>query len=171
MDGALQDFAPVLTQACDVYSFGSIMLQTLSGKIPYHEVKSGAGVLVAIAQGIHPRRPNDGIMTDNYWKLKQLCWGKASERPSAEEGHRDVTGFHGAMAGSECPAAKSEVNPSALLGGRMLNTQRTRFPSSAEGHLPPVCGPAGEVGEHGASAASEDRGEAPIEPADNHAYA
>ncbi|KZP08462.1 hypothetical protein FIBSPDRAFT_263096 [Athelia psychrophila] len=96
------------------------MLQTLSGKIPYHEVKSGAGVLVAIAQGIHPRRPNDGIMTDNYWELKQLCWGEVSERPSAEEGHRDVTGFHGAMAGSECRESSLIVEAFTIAGHRML---------------------------------------------------
>ncbi|KZP08459.1 kinase-like protein [Athelia psychrophila] len=97
MDGALQGFSPVLTQACDVYSFGNIMLQTLSGKIPYHEIKSDAGVLMAIAQGIHPRRPNDGIMTDDYWNLIQLCWEKASDRPSAEEVRRNVTDFYEAM--------------------------------------------------------------------------
>ncbi|KAF7969054.1 hypothetical protein HWV62_28392 [Athelia sp. TMB] len=90
ISGAFDDFKPVITPACDVFSYGRVMLQTISGKVPYHEVNSDAAVLVAIAQGIHPHRPDNAIMPDHYWQVISKCWEKPESRPSAEEISHEV---------------------------------------------------------------------------------
>ncbi|KAF7975055.1 hypothetical protein HWV62_10553 [Athelia sp. TMB] len=96
---AFDTFKPVIRPACDVFSFGRIMLQTISGKIPYHEVKSDAAVLVAVAQGIHPHRPDNAIMPDHYWRVISRCWEKPDSRPSAEEISHEIHELRDALNG------------------------------------------------------------------------
>ncbi|KAF8840944.1 WD40 repeat-like protein [Paxillus ammoniavirescens] len=72
----------------DVYSFGRIMLQVLTGKIPYHYYISEGKVMSAILQGIIPMRPNPPLVTDRQWKFMQRCWmpiDVGEPRPSADE--------------------------------------------------------------------------------------
>ncbi|KIK81468.1 hypothetical protein PAXRUDRAFT_832835 [Paxillus rubicundulus Ve08.2h10] len=75
----------------DIYSFGSIMLQVLSGNIPYHAVKRDDQVLYAIAKGMKPPQPETPNVTDKDWEFIQQCWSphKENKRPSAT----DVSAF------------------------------------------------------------------------------
>ncbi|KAF8840941.1 kinase-like protein [Paxillus ammoniavirescens] len=72
----------------DVYSFGRIMLQVLTGKVPYHYYTSDGRVLSAILQGIIPMRPNAPLVTDRQWRFMQQCWmpmDAGELRPRADE--------------------------------------------------------------------------------------
>ncbi|KIK90716.1 hypothetical protein PAXRUDRAFT_831453 [Paxillus rubicundulus Ve08.2h10] len=72
----------------DVYSFGRIILQILTGKVPYHYYISDGKVLSAIIQGIIPMRPNPPLVTDRQWRFIQRCWmpiDADESRPHADE--------------------------------------------------------------------------------------
>ncbi|KAF8834509.1 WD40 repeat-like protein [Paxillus ammoniavirescens] len=72
----------------DVYSFGRIILQVLTGKVPYHYYVSEGKVLSAILQGIIPMRPNPPVVTDSQWRFMQRCWmpvDAIESRPRADE--------------------------------------------------------------------------------------
>ncbi|KAF9238959.1 kinase-like protein, partial [Melanogaster broomeanus] len=76
------------TTQSDIYSFGRIMLQVLTGKIPYHYYPVDARVVLAISQGEIPQRPDLAAITDRRWAFIQKCWSTVDEgrsRPSDEE--------------------------------------------------------------------------------------
>ncbi|KAF9219836.1 kinase-like protein [Gyrodon lividus] len=76
------------TPGSDVYSFGGIMLQVLTGKIPYHYYPRDERVLLAISEGETPQRPRLELITDRRWVFIQRCWtsiNSGQSRPSDEE--------------------------------------------------------------------------------------
>ncbi|KAF9245404.1 kinase-like domain-containing protein, partial [Melanogaster broomeanus] len=78
---------PPTTQS-DIYSFGRIMLQVLTGKVPYHYYPADAPVVLAISRGENPQRPGLATITDHRWAFIQKCWSTVDEgqsRPSDEE--------------------------------------------------------------------------------------
>ncbi|KAG6375777.1 kinase-like domain-containing protein [Boletus reticuloceps] len=85
MEEESQRIAP--TTQSDVYSFGSIMLQILSGKMPYHYYKREAQVVHAVSRGMKPRRPSSTFTTERRWMFIQQCWSTMDieSRPSSEE--------------------------------------------------------------------------------------
>ncbi|KAF9230860.1 kinase-like protein, partial [Melanogaster broomeanus] len=73
------------TTRSDIYSFGRIMLQVLTGKIPYHYYLADPPVVLAISRGENPRRPDLTEITDRRWAFIQKCWSTVDEgrwRPS-----------------------------------------------------------------------------------------
>ncbi|KAF8550643.1 kinase-like protein [Imleria badia] len=62
------------TTQSDIYSFGSIMLQILSGKIPYHYYSRDMQIIAAISRGVTPTRPDNPHVTDRRWGFIQRCW-------------------------------------------------------------------------------------------------
>ncbi|KAF9233557.1 kinase-like domain-containing protein, partial [Melanogaster broomeanus] len=82
----------VPTPQSDVYSFGGIMLQVLTGKVPYYYYVRDAQVMHAISKGDTPRRPqatsSGELVTDRRWAFMQRCWSyldAGPQRPSDEE--------------------------------------------------------------------------------------
>ncbi|KAG0695364.1 kinase-like domain-containing protein [Suillus ampliporus] len=74
----------------DIYSFGCVMLQVLSGRLPWSEIKSERPelrIVVMISEGRGPQRP-DGhpAIKDLDWDFIQRCLQFQPERrPSADE--------------------------------------------------------------------------------------
>ncbi|KAF9235055.1 kinase-like domain-containing protein [Melanogaster broomeanus] len=82
----------VPTPQSDMYSFGGIMLQVLTGKVPYYYYTREAQVVHAIARGDTPKRPqatsSGALVTDRRWAFMQRCWSSVDagqQRPSDEE--------------------------------------------------------------------------------------
>ncbi|KAG2030438.1 kinase-like domain-containing protein, partial [Suillus americanus] len=70
----------------DIYSFGSIMLQVLTGDVPWPHLINPTTILrKMILEETHPRPDNDRV-TNRYWNLITSCWSKTPiNRPSAED--------------------------------------------------------------------------------------
>ncbi|KAJ7325546.1 kinase-like protein [Mycena albidolilacea] len=93
-DEAAQE-PPALTPRSDIYSFGSVTLEILSGRIPYFYIKGDAQVVIEIHKGNKPRRPAQAFVTDAQWGFIQRCWAAdAAERPDAEEVGRAMRALH-----------------------------------------------------------------------------
>ncbi|KAF9241806.1 kinase-like domain-containing protein, partial [Melanogaster broomeanus] len=76
------------SQQADIYSFGSIMLLTLTGKHPFHGIRRIAHIVILISRGQRPSRELgwDGKdIPDALWNFIQQCWGTPSDRPSSED--------------------------------------------------------------------------------------
>ncbi|KAF7968241.1 hypothetical protein HWV62_31575 [Athelia sp. TMB] len=82
------NFQPDLSSRCDIYSFGSVMLQVLSNKIPYDYIRRAECVLIELFHRHPPRRPDSQILLDKHWRFIEKCWGTPNEpwtRPPARE--------------------------------------------------------------------------------------
>ncbi|KAG0696886.1 kinase-like domain-containing protein [Suillus ampliporus] len=83
-----RDLGPL--EKADIYSFGCVMLQILSGRLPWSEIKSerpDLRIVVMISEGRRPQRP-DGhpAIIDLDWDFIQKCLQFGPKlRPSADE--------------------------------------------------------------------------------------
>ncbi|KAK0471351.1 TKL/TKL-ccin protein kinase [Armillaria novae-zelandiae] len=76
------DRVPSPTTMSDIYSFGSVTLEILSGRIPYHYVRTDAQVVIELHNGKKPRRPAPSFVTSSQWDFIQRCWADdPQERP------------------------------------------------------------------------------------------
>ncbi|KAJ7166663.1 TKL/TKL-ccin protein kinase [Mycena filopes] len=102
VDGALREGKqetepeqPVITTRSDIYSFGSVTLEILSGRIPYHYLRQDAQVVIELHRGNKPRRPAVSFVTDAQWAFIQHCWASDPfQRPDAAEVIRAVGALH-----------------------------------------------------------------------------
>jgi len=81
------------THQTDMYSFGCLTLETLSGKRPYYYYTTEQQVLLSVSQGIKPRRPARDVVSDKLWKFIQQCWAPAGQRISAQLALEYIRGF------------------------------------------------------------------------------
>ncbi|KAG2032696.1 kinase-like domain-containing protein [Suillus americanus] len=77
-------------ERADIYSFGCVMLQILSGRLPWSEVKSQRlefRIMVMITEGRGPQRPNGHPeIINSDWNFIQKCLQSEPElRPSADK--------------------------------------------------------------------------------------
>ena len=92
-----------LTVQSDVYSFGCIFLevlrpsrlhvvprltmimQILSGQVPYYYLVREGQVLLELQAGRKPNRPADGSITDRLWRFINACWADMpNDRPTMQ---------------------------------------------------------------------------------------
>ncbi|KAG2049076.1 kinase-like protein [Suillus hirtellus] len=73
------------SKEADVYSFGSIMLQVLSGKIPYYYIKQQMQIIMMVVNGKKPRRPEEPTITEEHWSMIERCWSPCDARPTIED--------------------------------------------------------------------------------------
>ncbi|KAG2055053.1 kinase-like protein [Suillus hirtellus] len=82
-------------EASDIYSFGCIMMQVLSGRIPYFDMKAEPRVIVAKSKGILPTRPPSPVIADDHWYYIEQCWSTQIEmRPSVDQVLDYIKGEH-----------------------------------------------------------------------------
>ncbi|KZP15375.1 kinase-like protein [Athelia psychrophila] len=89
-EGEYQNFNPVLTFKCDVYSLGSVILQVLSSLQPYYNIKDDMLIALALARKTKPARPDSTPLTDAYWNFIERCWDAPENRPSAAGAHEEL---------------------------------------------------------------------------------
>lgn len=77
---------PIRPSECsDIYSFGGIMLQVLTSRVPYYYLRDAA-VIQHIGNGAKPMRSRYPAFSDNYWHFIEECWSTApQDRPLAEK--------------------------------------------------------------------------------------
>ncbi|KAN0080145.1 Protein kinase-like domain containing protein [Tylopilus felleus] len=81
-----EDSKPVSTTSCDIYSYGCIVWQVLSGQIPFSHVSRATHVIILKYQGKDPldERPLD--LPERHWEFLQSTWSKKPEsRPSSDQ--------------------------------------------------------------------------------------
>ncbi|PPQ91942.1 LOW QUALITY PROTEIN: hypothetical protein CVT25_000985 [Psilocybe cyanescens] len=67
---------PTVTKECDIYSFGSVVLQVISGRIPYEDILSDIHVILQLINGGDPPRPAEPLLSDGFWDFIVLCWSR-----------------------------------------------------------------------------------------------
>ncbi|TDL21774.1 kinase-like protein [Rickenella mellea] len=66
------------SEQCDIYSFGCVCLELMTGKLPFSEIRLDGAVIMAIAKGQIPQRPIENVLErgldDTLWALMEHCW-------------------------------------------------------------------------------------------------
>ncbi|KAL5530598.1 hypothetical protein ACEPAF_6856 [Sanghuangporus sanghuang] len=78
---------PRLTLHSDVYSFGSVAYEIISGEMPYSGIQNEMEVLLNyVVAGTPPERPTGGnTVEDEHWDAISRCWAKEPQtRPSSK---------------------------------------------------------------------------------------
>ncbi|KAG2065505.1 kinase-like protein [Suillus decipiens] len=75
------------TEQTDIYSIGSVILQLLTGSIPYYDIKDNIRVLVLSSKGVKPKCPQEASVTSAQWSFIQRCWSPRGlpSRPTIDE--------------------------------------------------------------------------------------
>ncbi|KAF9442882.1 kinase-like protein [Macrolepiota fuliginosa MF-IS2] len=69
------------TRASDIWALGMTVLQVSTGKVPFEHIKKHTTVIIHVAQGHLPPRPDE--IDDPLWALLQRCWASdPDKRPS-----------------------------------------------------------------------------------------
>ncbi|KAG1835176.1 kinase-like domain-containing protein [Suillus variegatus] len=82
-----EDSTSGFTTQSDIYSFGSIMLQVLTGNLPWcHLTCEYKMYQVIFERKQHPRPAHCDRITDQHWNFMTSCWSENPfDRPSAKE--------------------------------------------------------------------------------------
>jgi len=70
------------TKESDCYALGMVILEVLSGLVPFSHDISWI-VMQKVLRGEHPERPEGELFMDDLWEMLELCWATQPEsRPS-----------------------------------------------------------------------------------------
>ena len=82
----LKDSRP--TKASDCYALGMVILEVLSGKVPFAG-DGNCSVMRKVTSGERPKRPQAAWFTDDVWEILEHCWvPKPQDRPKLEVVHQ-----------------------------------------------------------------------------------
>jgi len=76
------------SRATDVWAYGMVVYELLTWKVPYADKPYDQNVILAIATGELPAKPEDTgdpRMFDRLWNFCLSCWRESSNRPTAAE--------------------------------------------------------------------------------------
>ncbi|KZP18572.1 kinase-like protein, partial [Athelia psychrophila] len=88
LDVAEDGIAPMVNVHSDVYSYGSVTLEILSGQLPFPYLSHDSQVMLQLVlhKGQKSRRPVTPYVTDQLWGFINQCWADTpTARPTAEE--------------------------------------------------------------------------------------
>lgn len=71
------------TTCSDVYSLGSVILQVLSGKLPYHWLEDPLHIMAARHKGMQPMA-TDSSVDRHHVPFLQECWSWSPDRPTID---------------------------------------------------------------------------------------
>ncbi|KAJ7795792.1 kinase-like domain-containing protein [Mycena olivaceomarginata] len=70
----------------DVYAFGSVCYEILTGKAPFFEISRDITVTIKVLEGLRPSRPDTILVDHDLWRLLQDCWqATPGDRPSISQ--------------------------------------------------------------------------------------
>lgn len=73
------------SKEADVYSFAMVMVEAFSGQVPFRDSQAYE-VVMLVAAGTRPPRPDHPALADHLWELIQRCWNAdPKSRPQALE--------------------------------------------------------------------------------------
>ncbi|KAG2095090.1 kinase-like domain-containing protein [Suillus discolor] len=73
------------SEQSDIFSFGGIMLQVLTNKIPYYYLPNDAAIVLCIARSEKPFRSRYPGLPEKYWRFIEQCWStNPRDRPSTD---------------------------------------------------------------------------------------
>ncbi|KAL1689975.1 kinase-like domain-containing protein [Schizophyllum commune] len=78
------------TMASDVFAFGMLVAEIITGHVPMHHLRYDMAVLFAVAQGKRPHRPAAWRDTHEevLWLLAERCWdADPKKRPASKDIH------------------------------------------------------------------------------------
>ena len=76
----LKDSRP--TTESDCYALGMVILEVLSGRVPYHQFQNTT-VMLMVMRGECPGRPGRPWFTDDLWRTMEQCWSpQLIDRPT-----------------------------------------------------------------------------------------
>ncbi|TDL29171.1 kinase-like protein [Rickenella mellea] len=89
------------SEKCDIYSFGCVCLEIMTGKPPFVEIRRDPAVIRAILDRQTPQRPLENVLErgldDTLWALMQQCWHfDPALRPRSSELAEHFKQHHGA---------------------------------------------------------------------------
>ncbi|KAG2073674.1 kinase-like protein [Suillus decipiens] len=71
------------SEQSDIFSFGGVMLQVLTNKIPYYYLLNDAAIVLCIARSEKPYRDRYPELPEKYWTFIEECWSPDPwDRPS-----------------------------------------------------------------------------------------
>ncbi|KAL1755230.1 kinase-like protein, partial [Schizophyllum commune] len=91
-----EDIEVVKTMPSDVFAFGMLLAETITGKIPMSHLRVDWAVMMAIIEGGRPRRPTEwrDAHEDLLWALAERCWvTEPAERPSSQDIHASLRSY------------------------------------------------------------------------------
>ncbi|KAF8130165.1 kinase-like protein [Boletus edulis] len=82
----LENSKPIPTTYCDIYSFGCVVWQVLSGRIPFSHISKSTHVIILKYGGKDPLDERPSSLPVRYWNFLQSTWSKEPERrPSSDQ--------------------------------------------------------------------------------------
>ena len=122
-----------LTQPADMYAFGMVIYEVLTGSNPFHDYDCGAiRLLVLISNGARPKKPSNAEeigFGSGTWELVKECWkDKPTRRPTIGR----------VLAHLACDPSGMDILKSSIYGYLPSYTRSLTRPHGRTNHPPTV---------------------------------